>query len=69
MDKPPNEKRSIDLVINKIKRINENNEIVDAMDLSKLGDNTNFIEHVICKLNSIENLLNAVNNKLNSLTD
>lgn len=68
MEKPPNEIRAIDLVMSKIKRINANNEIVDAMDLSKLGDITNFIEHVIYKLNSIENLLNDVNNKLTILT-
>ena len=68
MEKPPNEIRAIDLVMSKIKRINANNEIVDAMDLSKLGDITNFIEHVIYKLNAIENLLNNVNNKLTILT-
>ena len=68
-EKPKSVIRSVDLIISKLKHLTPEGEIVDAMDLNTLPDtDTNFIQDIFNRLDAIETLLNAVNDKLTILT-
>lgn len=70
MTKPPSEKRSVDLIVKKINRLNDNGEVVEAMNLSNLPNfNSDFITDIQTELATIQTLLNTVNDRLNSLTN
>ena len=68
-EKPKSVIRAVDLIVNKLKHLTPEGEIVDAMDLTTLPDtDTNFINDINNRLDTIETLLNAVNDKLTILT-
>lgn len=68
-EKPKSVYKAVDLIVGKLKRIDDAGDILEAMDLSTLPDsNTNFIDDINNRLDSIETLLNAVNDKLTILT-
>ena len=70
MEKPLNEKRSVDLVVKKLNKINDAGEVVEAMDLSTLpNSDSDFITDIKNELSNIQTLLNTVNERLNSLTN
>ena len=68
-EKPKSVIRAVDLIVNKLQHLTPEGEIVDAMDLTTLPDtDTNFINDINNRLDTIETLLNAVNDKLTILT-
>jgi hypothetical protein len=67
--KPERVIKAVNIIANKLQHLTPTGEIVEAMDLNSLpNSDTDFIEDITNRLDAIESLLNAVNDKLTILT-